>query len=122
MRLFTMNNFRDLDVWNKAIGLASMVYQITEHFPKSEQYGLVSQIRRSTVSISSNIAEGAGRKSKKEFQHFLNIATGSCYELESQLTISRNLDFMNEADYEKITDKLVEIQKMVYALRQSLEK
>jgi len=122
VRLFTMNNFRDLDVWNKAIGLASMVYQITEHFPKSEQYGLVSQIRRSTVSISSNIAEGAGRKSKKEFQHFLNIATGSCYELESQLTISRNLDFMNEADYEKITDKLVEIQKMVYALRQSLEK
>ena len=117
-----MNNFRDLDVWNKAIGLASMVYQITEHFPKSEQYGLVSQIRGSTVSISSNIAEGAGRKSKKEFQHFLNIATGSCYELESQLTISRNLDFLNEADYEEITDKLVEIQKMVYALRQSLEK
>lgn len=82
---------------------------------------MTSQIKRSTVSISSNIAEGAGRNSKKEFRQFLHIATGSCYELETQLTISHNLRFMNQNDYEYIKDQLIEIQKMIYALRKSLE-
>lgn len=115
-----MNNFRNLDVWDKAVELATIVYKNTENFPKTEQYGLTSQIRRSTVSVSSNIAEGAGRSSKKEFNQFLHIATGSCYELETQLTISRNLQFITQNDYECIKDKLVEIQKMIYALRKSL--
>ncbi|WP_445664592.1 four helix bundle protein [Fodinibius sp. AD559] len=77
-------------------------------------------MRRSAVSISSNIAEGAGRGSKKEFNQLLNISTGSCYELKTQLTISQNLDFLDKDEYGKIRDKLVEIQKMIYALRQSL--
>ena len=115
-----MNNFRNLDVWNKAVELATSVYQKTENFPKTEKYGLTSQIRRSTVSISSNIAEGAGRKSAKEFQQFLHIATGSCYELETQLKISRNLNFLDAQDYEKIKVQLIEIQKMIYSLRNSL--
>lgn len=115
-----MNNFRNLDVWNKAVELATYVYQITEYFPKTEKYSLTSQMRRSAVSISSNIAEGAGRGSKKEFNQFLNISTGSCYELETQLTISQNLKFLNDNDYEKIIEKLIEIQKMIYALRKSL--
>lgn len=115
-----MNNFRNLDVWNKAVELATYIYEITENFPKSEKYGLTSQMRRSAVSISSNIAEGAGRGSKKEFNQFLNISTGSCYELETQLTISQDLQFLNDNDYEKIIDKLIEIQKMIYALRKSL--
>ncbi len=115
-----MNNFRNLDVWNKAVELATIIYMNTEDFPKTEQYALTSQIRRCTVSISSNIAEGAGRSSKKEFNQFLHIATGSCYELETQLTISRNFQFITQNDYECIKDKLVEIQKMIYALRKSL--
>jgi four helix bundle protein len=115
-----MNNFRNLDVWNKAVELATYVYQMTESFPKAETYGLISQMRRSAISISSNIAEGAGRESKKEFNQFLNISTGSCYELETQLTISQNLNFLNDAEYEDIKEKLIEIQKMLYALRQSL--
>lgn len=115
-----MNNFRNLDVWNKAVELTTYVYQITENFPKTEKYSLTSQMRRSAVSISSNIAEGAGRGSKKEFNQFLNISTGSCYELETQLTISQDLKFLNDNDYEKIIEKLIEIQKMIYALRKSL--
>lgn len=88
-----MNNFRNLEVWNKVVELATYVYQITESFPKAEKYGLTSQMRRSAVSISSNIAEGAGRGSEKEFNHFLNISTGSCYELETQLLFHRNYIF-----------------------------
>jgi len=115
-----MNNFRDLDVWDKAVELATNIYDKTENFPKTEQYGLTSQIRRSAVSISSNIAEGAGRESKKEFKHFLNISTGSCYELETQVKISKNLEFLDEEKYNEIRKRLIEIQKMIYALRQSL--
>ncbi len=115
-----MNNFRNLDVWNKAVDLATAVYQKTENFPETEKYGLTSQIRRSTVSISSNIAEGTGRKSSKEFQQFLHIATGSCYELETQLKISQNLNFLNVEEYKNIEEQLIEIQKMIYSLRNSL--
>ncbi len=117
-----MNNFRNLNVWKKAVDLATYVYQITESFPKTEKYGLTSQMRRSAISISTNIAEGAGRGSKKEFNQFLNISTGSCYELETQLTISQNLQFFGDVEYEKISEKLIGIQKMIYALRQSLIK
>ena len=80
-----MNNFRKLKIWKRSISLATDVYDITNQFPKSELYGITSQVRRSVVSISSNIAEGAGRQSQKEFIQFLNIAKGSCYELETQL-------------------------------------
>lgn len=116
-----MNNFRDLDVWEKSVNLATIVYEVTESYPKSEKYGLCSQLRRCAVSISSNIAEGAGRRTKKDFSRFLDIATGSCYELETQLTISQNVDYLDDKSYQSITDKLVEIQKMIYALRQSLK-
>lgn len=116
-----MNNFRDLNVWKKAVELATRVYEVTENFPKTEQYGLTNQIRRSVVSISSNIAEGAGRKSKKGFKQFLHISTGSCYELETQLTISQNLNFLDGAEYETVKEKLIEIQKMIYSLRKNLK-
>ena len=78
---------KDLDVWNKSIELAEKIYKVTSSFPKEEQYGIVSQIRRSVVSISSNIAEGAARNSKKEFIQFLYIALGSLSELETQLIL-----------------------------------
>lgn len=118
----TMNNFRKLKIWNKSIELATDVYKITSKFPKSELYGIVSQMRRAVVSISSNIAEGAGRQSNKEFKRFLNIAKGSSYELETQLTISRNLDFITENDYKILTGRLVEIEKMTFVLVKTLAK
>ena len=118
--LLTMNSFRELMVWKKAIQLATVVYQATKYFPKEERYGLVSQLQRCVVSIGSNIAEGAGRGSEKEFSHFLAVATGSCYELETQLVISRNLGYLKSKDCDKLMDSVVEIQKMVYSLRKSL--
>jgi four helix bundle protein len=78
-------------------------------------------MRRSVVSISSNIAEGAGRKSQKEFIHFLNIAKGSCYELETQLLICNNIEYISEEIYNGVTSKLVKIEKMIFALIKQLE-
>lgn len=122
LNLMTMNNFRELNVWDKAVTLATEVYKMTEKYPKTEIYGLTSQIRRCTVSISSNIAEGAGRRSIKEFRHFLDIAMGSCYELETQLTISKNLSYLEQSDFNHLRDSVTEIQKMIYSLIRSLEK
>jgi len=115
-----MNNFKKLNVWKKAIELATNIYKETEYFPNDELYGLTSQIRRCTVSISSNIAEGAGRQSKKEFRHFLNIAAGSCNELETQLIISSNLEYIEEANSEHLQNSIIEIRKMLYALKSSI--
>ncbi|MEQ8523763.1 four helix bundle protein [Gracilimonas sp.] len=116
-----MHQFKELSVWNKAVDLATDVYSYTKNFPSEEKYGLTSQIRRSVVSISSNIAEGAGRKSKKEFKHFLNIAYGSGSELETQLLIARNLGFINNENYEALSEMITEIQKMIYSLSNSLK-
>jgi four helix bundle protein len=115
-----MNNFRKLNVWGKAVTLATNVYKKTEYFPNHEIYGLTSQIRRCTVSIGSNIAEGAGRGSSKEFKQFLNIATGSCYELETQLTISKNLGYINKPDFNSLIKSVIEIQKMLHSLKKTL--
>jgi len=109
-----------MKVWDKAVSLATCIYQITESYPKNELYGLTSQIRRSVVSISSNIAEGAGRRSGKEFQYFLDIALGSCYELETQLRISNQLNYLNDDIFDKVLESLFEIQKMIYSLNKSL--
>ena len=117
-----MNNFRKLNIWSDSIKLATEIYNVTKQYPKSEIYGITSQIRRSVVSISSNIAEGAGRQSKKEFVQFLNIAKGSCYELETQLLISKNIKFLSEKDFQKLESKLVRIEKMIYALIKKFSK
>ena len=116
-----MNQLKELSVWQKAVGLATKIYEMTETYPKSELYGLTSQIGRCVVSISSNIAEGAGRRSKKEFRQFLDIATGSSYELETQLIKSKNLNYLNGKRYGELKDSLTEIQKMIYSLSRSLE-
>lgn len=111
-----MDNFRNLIVWKRAVELATKIYLKTIRFPKYELYGLTSQIRRSAVSISSNIAEGAGRKSKKEFGNFLSISYGSACELETQLLISKNLNYLKEDEFEYLFSELNEIQKMLYTL------
>lgn len=116
-----MHNYKELSVWNKSVSLATAVYVNTQEFPKVEKYGITLQIRRSVVSISSNIAEGAGRFGKKEFRHFLNIAYGPSFELETQLIISNNLEYLSELQFNQLMDDLMSIQKMLYKLVKSLE-
>lgn len=112
----TMDNFRNLIVWKKSVSLAANVYRKTGNFPNNELYGLTLQIRRSTISISSNIAEGAGRQSKKAFANFLGISYGSACELETQLIIAKDLEYLSEEDFNNLYDELNEIQKMLYVL------
>ena len=102
-----MDNFRNLIVSKRSVGIATEIYIMTSDFPNSELYGLTSQIRRSAVSISSNIAEGAGRKSKKEFAKFLGIAYGSACELETQLLISMNLKFLKTNEFEVLFEDII---------------
>lgn len=105
--------YTDLDVWKQARTLASHIYEITSNFPKSEQFGITSQIRRCAVSIPSNIAEGCGRQHTKETIHFLSIARGSLYELETQLYISKDLSFINEDQLKVSLDKIENLGKLI---------
>lgn len=116
-----MHNLKELKIWNKAINLATQVYKATENFPSEEKYALTSQIRRSVVSIASNISEGAGRNSSKEFIYFLGVANGSSYELQTQLVISTQLGLMDTDKVDDLLSQLVEIQKMNYTFQKSLK-
>lgn len=113
--------YKDLHVWNESIQLVTDVYRMTRLFPKEEQFGLISQIRRAAVSIPSNIAEGSARASGKEFTQFLNISMGSAVELETQLIISRNLEYVSEKSYQYILLKLNTISKMIQGLIKSVK-
>ena len=118
MRLHT---YKDLVVWQKAMELVVLIYELTEKFPRSELYGLTSQMRRAAISIPSNIAEGRRRGSKKEFLHFLLNAYGSGAELETQLEIAKKLPEMRNLDYNKINSLLEEIMKMLNRMIKSLK-
>src|SRR3989344_3115779 len=111
-----IKSYKELIVWQKSIMLVKEIYKITGHFPKSEMYSLVSQIRRAAVSIPSNIAEGYGRKSHKEYLQFYAIAYGSALELETQLTISKELEFVSEKEVVKTEALLNEVIKMLYVM------
>ena len=111
-----MKTHKDLDVWKKSVDLVTLIYEVTKNFPKDEIYGITNQIRRSAVSIPSNIAEGSARKGDKEFMQFLYISLGSLSELETQLIISNNLKYILINDYESIIDRLEEIRKMLIGL------
>lgn len=115
-----MNNLNDLKVWNKAVELSVEIYSLTGAFPEVEKFGLINQMRRAAVSVASNIAEGAGRNSKKEFKHFLAISYGSSYELLTQLEIAYKLNFCNENSFNNIKTKIIEVQKMNFSLQQKL--
>ncbi len=110
-------SYKDLVVWQKAIDLTVAVYQLTKQFPKEELFGLVSQMRRASVSIASNIAEGEGRKSKKEFAHFLGISLGSKAELETQLLLCERVGLASSSTVSEIRDSLDEIGKMLAILK-----
>lgn len=115
-----MHRYKELKVWQKAIDLAVEVYRITEKLSKEERFGLISQINRCVVSIPSNIAEGAGRNTNKDFDHFLGISLGSSFELDTQLVISNRLGYVSPEDFEKIELELEHIQNMIAKLKQSL--
>ena len=110
---------KDLNVWNDAMELVTDIYRLTKSFPKEELYGLTSQIRRSAVSVPSNIAEGAARKNKTEFIQFLYIALGSLSELETQLIISKNLNYSDTIS--SLLSKVTDIRKMIFGLIKSIK-
>ena len=111
-----MHNYKDLKVWRQSMDLAKFLYDIAKQFPKEEAYGLTSQVKRSVISIPSNIAEGAGYSSHKKFVQFLEVANGSSYELNTQTILSNELGFMLEDQSREIEERLQEIQKMLYKL------
>ncbi|MFN0082879.1 MAG: four helix bundle protein [Ferruginibacter sp.] len=116
-----MHNFKELKFWQKAVDLSVMVYKITANFPAEQKFGLVSQLRRATISIASNIAEGASRNSDKEFLHFLSLSTGSAFEIETQLIIATKLNFVDQNQLENLLKQLTEIQKMIYSFSKKLK-
>jgi four helix bundle protein len=116
-----IKNFKDLRIWQESIRLVKDIYLLTKKFPKDEIYGLTSQMRRSAVSIPSNIAEGFRRYHNKEYKQFLYITLGSCAELETQIIISYDLEYINENIKEKVTEKIKYICKMVFKLIKKLD-
>ena len=108
--------YKDLDVWKEARTLVKIVYQSTSQFPKSEIFGLQSQIKRSVVSIPSNIAEGSGRNHRKDSLQFFYISRGSIYELETQLYLSFDLEFISEQELNIILNKIEVIRKLLAGL------
>lgn len=110
-----MNTFRDLLIWQKSMDLVTKIYQLTKSFPKEEIYGLSSQIRRSSVSIPSNIAEGYGRDGNNDYLRFLNISMSSLFEIQTQLEISFNLKYLSENQFNKINGESREIERMLSA-------
>jgi four helix bundle protein len=112
--------YQDLIAWQKAKIFASEIYRITEQFPKTEIYGLTSQLRRAAVSVASNIAEGQGRLTKGEFGHFLGQARGSLLEVETQLSIAVDLRFLNEGDFKVLQQRSSEVKKLLSGLIDSM--
>lgn len=111
-----INSYKDLIVWQKSVQLVKEVYLLTSLFPKSELFGIVSQIRRASVSIPSNIAEGYGRRSNKEYLQFFAIAYSSALELETQLIISLELNFAKADSFRKVSNLVTEVIKMLFVM------
>ncbi len=116
----SIKSHRDLIAWNKAMELVVRVYRATRDFPKEELYGLTSQIRRSVVSVPANIAEGQGRRHRREFQQFLGHARGSLLELETHLEVALRLDYLEAEEYRRIRNLTVEVGRLINGLIRSL--
>src|SRR5437868_11896986 len=117
--MFTFN-FEKLDVWQAAIQFADLVYKITKEFPEHERFGLINQTRRAAVSISSNIAEGSSRSSKADFMRFVEIGTGSVFEVASQSFVARRQEFLSEHSFGGLYAAAEELSRMLSGLRKSL--
>ena len=115
-----IKTFRDLLVWKKSMALVVEIYHQSKQFPAEEQFGLIAQIRRSATSIPCNIAEGFGRKTTQDYLRFLYMAAGSLYELQTQLEISLNLNYLNKDNYDRLNDSAREIERMLSSLIKKL--
>jgi four helix bundle protein len=116
-----MKSHKDLDVWRKAIDLSVEVYRLSGSFPREEIYGITSQMRRASVSIASNIAEGAARRTDRDFIHFLHMALGSASELDTQIEIVVKVGFADSVEMEELQNKAGVVSKMLYGLIRSVE-
>lgn len=112
-----VRSFHDLLVWQKAHQLTLLIYQVTASFPDHEKFGLISQIRRASSSIASNIVEGHSRSSRKEFVHFLNIAKGSLEETRYQLLLSKDLGYLNQVKFSEMSKICEELSKMLFSMK-----
>ena len=115
-----MHNFRKLDIWIKSVNFVTEIYRVTESLPSKEKYGLISQLERASVSIPTNIAEGSAKTSNKDFARFLEMSIGSAYEVETELLVSYNLEYINKDSYEKLQNELVILEKMLTAFKNQL--
>lgn len=115
-----MKSYRDLVVWQKSVEMVTQVYKLVKGFPNDEKFGLTSQIKRSSISIASNIAEGYGRNYTKDYARFLQMARGSLFEFQTQFQIAVNLGFIDDNELKEIGDLAVEIEKMLNSLIKKL--
>ena len=116
-----MHRFKDLQIWQKGRILTKRIYEVTKYFPKEEQFGITSQMRRASISLISNVAEGCGRKSDAYLKTFLSYSLGSAAELECQCIIANDLGFLSNSDFLEINKELIEIQKMTMAFMDKLK-
>ncbi len=112
----TVQSYRDLKVWRKGIDPVKFVYSLVGKFPKHEQYGLADQLRRSAVSVPSNIAEGQARQHTGEFRQFLHVALGSAAEVDTQIVIAQELTYISPAEAAEAEDRITEVRRMIYGL------
>ncbi len=118
----TVRNYKELVAWQKSMDLVEWVYQVTKKFPRDELYGLTNQIRRAVVSVASNIAEGQGRQTTKEFLNFLSMAYGSLMEVETQTMIASRLRYVDQIEEQTGLSRIAEVARLLNGLRKSLEK
>ena len=116
-----MHNYKQLEIWKLSRNFCVPIYKLTATFPESEKFGLISQLRRACISVPSNIAEGSGRNSDKDFIKFLQYAVGSCREIDTQLLISCDLNFVTEQDIQPLTTELQRIMSMITNFIQKLK-
>jgi four helix bundle protein len=116
-----MKTFRELIVWQKSMSFVTEIYKVSKQFPKDENYGLTSQIRRSAVSIPSNISEGYGRDGVNDYLRFLNIAMASLFELQTQLEISYNLEYIDKENFDSLYELSREIERMLSSFIRSIK-
>jgi four helix bundle protein len=117
-----MFNFEKLETWHEAVSFADVVYSLTRRFPDEERFGLTNQMRRAAVSISSNIAEGCSRSSRVDYARFVEIASGSLYEVVFQATVGRNQGYLNDVEYKTVYEAAEKQSRMLSGLRRSLER
>jgi len=116
-----VSSFKDLEIWQRSIGLVEEIYRITKSFPQEETYGLSSQLRRAAISIPSNIAEGFARASEKEYKQFLYVSLGSCAEVSTQITIADRLGYLKQEKADVLSDEVEQISKMTMGLIKKLK-